>query len=250
MSDYQRISQQVKHQKELSKPNRFAKISEREDKSDLPNSVWQPLLANSYLQTWNGLALNKGVTEIGIYPMLLSELQPKTIIEIGSFTGGSAVWLADCLEIFKIEGTVYSVDIDLSMLDEKVKTDSRIKFIEGDGNNLGEVLSTKQLSKLAHPWLVIQDTAMVDVERLLEYFHHNGLKSGDYIIIEDTNKWVWDSWEGGWDNQEEMAKGRQKMAKLRGWLMNHEDEYLVDQYYLDLYGYNGSKNWNSVLKKV
>ncbi|WP_088243535.1 O-methyltransferase [Calothrix rhizosoleniae] len=250
MNDYQIIAQQAKHEKELSKSDRFAKISEREDKSALPDSVWQPLLANSYLQSWNGIALNKGVTEIGIYPMLLSELQPKTIIEIGAFTGGSAIWLTDCLEIFKIEGTVYSVDIDLSMLDEKAKSDSRVNFVKGDGNNLGEVLPAEKLSQLPHPWLIIQDTAMVDVTGLLEYFHNNGLKSGDYLIIEDTNKWVWDSWGGGWENQEEMENGRQKMAKLRNWLMNHEDEYLVDTYYLDIYGYNGSKNWNSVLKKV
>lgn len=239
MNDYQIIAQQARHQQELLKPNRFAKISEREDKSDLPDSIWQPLLANAYLQSWNGIALNKGVTEIGIYPMLLSELKPKTIIEIGSFTGGSGVWLADCLEIFKVQGTVYSVDIDLSMLDEKAKNESASHFIQGDGNNLSIVLPPEKLSELPHPWLVTQDTSMVDVTGLLEYFHNNGSRSGDYIIIEDTNKWVWNSWGGGWENQQEMENGRQKMPKLRAWLTNHEDEYLVDTYYLDMYGYNG-----------
>jgi hypothetical protein len=56
--------------------------------------------------------------------------------------------------------------------------------------------------------------------------------------------------EEGWENKEEIQKGKEKMPQLKGWVMSHEDEYLVDTYYLDIYGYNGSKNWNSVLKKV
>ena len=33
-------------------------------------------------------------------PMLLQELRPRTIIELGAFEGASAVWLADLLDIF------------------------------------------------------------------------------------------------------------------------------------------------------
>lgn len=39
------------------------------------------------------------------------------------------------------------------------------------------------------------------------------------------------------------------MDDLKSWLLNHEDEYLIDSYYQDMYGYNGSKNWNSILKR-
>ena len=40
-----------------------------------------------------------------------------------------------------------------------------------------------------------------------------------------------------------------KLDDLRSWLMRHQNEYLVDTHYLDMYGYNGSKNWNSILKR-
>ena len=40
--------------------------------------------------------------QVSLYPMLLFELKPKTIIEIGAFNGGSAIWLADNLELFGI----------------------------------------------------------------------------------------------------------------------------------------------------
>ena len=68
---YQTILQQAKHKEALLKPNRFVKISEREDRSDIPLSAWEPLLKNSFWQTWKGIILNKGVTEIGIKHLFL-----------------------------------------------------------------------------------------------------------------------------------------------------------------------------------
>jgi len=245
---YQTIVQQAKHKEALLKPNRFVKISEREDRSDIPLSAWEPLLKNSFWQTWKGIILNKGVTEIGIYPMLLHELQPKTIIEIGAFNGGSAVWLADNLQLFGVQSRIYSMDIDLSILDEKAKTDPRICFVEGDCNEMESVFSSQMLAELPHPWLVIEDVHL-NLVAVIDYFHNNGLSSGDYIIIEDTNQLMWEFWSENWDDEEELEKGASKMQQLRDWLANHEQEYLVDSYYQDMYGYNGSKNWNSILKK-
>jgi len=238
---YQKVVKQAKHQQEPLKENRFVKISEREDRSDIPVLAWQPLLNNSYLQTWKGIILNKGVTEIALYPMLLHELQPKTIIEIGAFNGGAAIWMADLLNMFNIEGSIYSVD-------EKAKLDSRVIFLEGDCNKLSEVFSPEKLAEFPHPWLVIED-AHVNLVAVANYFDNNGLKKGDYLIVEDTNKYMWESWDNNWDDQEEMEKGSQKMDELRSWLQDHENEYLIDSYYQDMYGYNGSKNWNSILKK-
>lgn len=88
---YQKAIQLSNQKRELLNSKRFVKISERVDRSDLPGSSWQILLHNNYIQTWKGITLAKGVTEIAMYPMLLNELLPKTIIEIGAFNGGSAV---------------------------------------------------------------------------------------------------------------------------------------------------------------
>ncbi|NEO16201.1 MULTISPECIES: CmcI family methyltransferase [unclassified Moorena] len=246
---YQKVVTDAEHIKELSKPDRFVKISAREDRCDLSSTTWKTLLSNTYLQTWKGIILNKGVTEIGIYPMLLWELKPKTIIEIGALNGGSAVCLADNLELFGIQGSVYSIDIDLSLLDQKARDYRKVNFIEGDCHNLSAVLPKTMLNQLPHPWLVIED-AHVNVLGVVEYFHNNGLTSGDYLIVEDTNKSIWDYGSENWEDQEEYEKGRQKMSNLRSWLLDHEDEYLIDTYYQDMYGYNGSKNWNSILIKV
>jgi len=247
--NYKTIIQQAQHKQEPLRSDRFVKISDRLDECDIPADAWKPLLENSYLQTWKGILLPKGVTEMALYPMLLYELQPKTIIEIGAFNGGGAIWLADCLEIFGIEGRVTSVDIDLSLLDEKAKADSRVNFIQGDCHDIGAAFPPDILSGLPHPWLLIED-AHINLVGMLAYFHHNGIQSGDYLIVEDTNKLHWEFWKDSWDDREEMEQGAKKMDDLRDWLKKHEYEYLVDTYYQDMYGYNGSKNWNSILKRV
>ena len=105
-------------QPEILKNKRFVKISEREDKCDIPKSAWRPLTENAYSQTWKGVLLEKDPMQIAAYPMLLYELQPKTVIELGVLKGGSAIWLADHLQLFGIEGQVYSVDINLSLVDD------------------------------------------------------------------------------------------------------------------------------------
>jgi cephalosporin hydroxylase len=251
---FQKFVQEAAHKVAPFKPNRFAKISEREDKCAIPAPAWRALLANRDLFTWKGIPFLKGCTEIALYSMLLYELCPKTIIEIGALSGGSAIWLADHLELFQIEGCVYCIDIDLSLLDEKAKTDSRVHFLEGDCNNMGAIMPPELLSGLAHPWLIIED-AHANAVGVVEYFHENGLKSGDYLIVEDTNETMWEldreelDREDS-DEQELIEKGEQKLAELKSWLMLHENEYLIDTYYQDMYGYNGSKNWNSILKRV
>ncbi|OLT61758.1 CmcI family methyltransferase [Moorena bouillonii] len=235
-------------EQEISDNKRFVKISEREDRCDIPKSAWRPLTDNAYLQTWKGVLLEKDPMQIAAYPMLLRELQPKTIIELGALKGGSAIWLADHLELLGIEGKVYSVDSDLFQLDDQAKADSRVHFLEGDCREVSAVLSVELLDNLPHPWLVIEDVHD-NLVGILEHFHQNGLQSGDYLIIEDTNKFMWEVWDD-WEDQELIQRGCRKMDDLRNWLMKHQDEYLIDTYYQDMYGYNASKNWNSILKIV
>ena len=47
---YQKIISDAKHLKELSKSDRFVKISAREDGCDLSSATWKTLLSNTYLQ--------------------------------------------------------------------------------------------------------------------------------------------------------------------------------------------------------
>ena len=236
------------YEQESLENKRFVKISDREDRCDVPKSAWRPLTENAYLQTWKGVLLEKDPMQIAAYPMLLGELQPKTIIELGALKGGSGIWLADNLELLGIEGKVYCVDNDLSQLDEKAKADSRINFLEGDCREITDVLNSDLLANLPHPWLVIEDVHD-NLVGILEHFHYSGLQTGDYLIIEDTNKFMWEVWDD-WEDKELLKRGSCKLEDLRNWLMKHKEDYDIDTFYQDMYGYNVSKNWNSFLKKI
>src|SRR6202044_3036881 len=63
------------------------------------------------LMRWRGVPLMKNVFDFAMYPMLIAELRPLTIFEIGSGLGASAVWFADHLAICGVEATVHSVDL-------------------------------------------------------------------------------------------------------------------------------------------
>lgn len=246
---YKNLSENKPHQRELQKSSRFVSIDSRKDICDIPAPVWATLIEGSYKQHWKDIHIQKSAMEMVLYPMLLHELQPKTIIEIGAFNGGSAVWLADNLDMFGIEGSIYSMDIDLSFLDEKAKNDRRINFLSGDSNQIDTVFTSEMLSKLPHPWLVIED-AHVNLIGVVKHFHDNGLKKGDYLIVEDTNLFCWEYWNEQFNADDNGDFKENKGANFKEFIIQHKDEYLVDTYYQDLFGYNGSKNWNSILKRV
>ncbi|MGF1494252.1 MAG: CmcI family methyltransferase [Microcoleaceae cyanobacterium] len=238
------------HQVVSQSDQRFVKIGDRKDECALSPSVWEALHANQWLSTWKGIVIQKGFCQLSIYPMLICELQPKTIIELGSCSGASAVWLTDQLKIFNIEGQVYSIDIDPSLLNETAKADRRVKFVQGDCNRIEEILTPEFMATLPHPWLVIED-AHVNTIGIMDHLHSNGLQSGDYIIVEDTNLYMWEYWsDKGWQVEHEVKEMPHLLSELRGWLQSHEEEYKVDSYFQDMYGYNVSKSWNSILRRM
>ncbi|EGJ33828.1 MULTISPECIES: CmcI family methyltransferase [Moorena] len=246
---YQSLSQEKPHKKELSRVDRFASIEIRQERGDIPTPVWETLLKSSYKQHWKDLHIQKSAMEMVIYPMLMYELRPKTIIEIGAFNGGSAVWLADNLQLFGIEGQIYSVDINLSFLDEKAKKDERIHFLEGDSYKIDEVFPAEMLSGLPHPWLVIED-AHFNIVGILEYFHQKGLQTGDYLIVEDTNLYGWEYWNESFNDEDNGEAKQEKNNCVKDFLLKYTNDYRIDTYYQDLFGYNGSKCWNSIMKRV
>lgn len=231
----------------LSDEERFVSISQREDRGEYDSAVWRRLAADNVDGvSWRGCVLNKSPIEIALYPMLIEELKPKTIFELGALNGGGALWMTDIANIMGLSPTMISVDMDLKMLSPHVAKDSRIEFIEGDANAIETVFPASRLAELPHPWLIIED-CHVNTLGILDHFYNNGLSAGDYMIVEDTNQTLWDCWAQDWDSEAETC-GQLKLDDLRAWCAKHPD-MAVDTKYLDAFGYNASKNWNSVLVK-
>ncbi|WP_093802173.1 CmcI family methyltransferase [Streptomyces sp. Wb2n-11] len=170
--------------------------------------------------TWAGRPLYKTVFDLAGYPMLIAELVPGTIIELGSGSGGSALWLADVAAAHGQRPEIISIDrtpVDLA--------DDRVRFRTGDVGRLGEVLADSD--DLPRPWLVIED-AHAHVRAVLDFFDAQ-LTSGDYLLVEDS-----------------LAK----RATLREFLRSSPHRYQLDTRYLDLFGENSSCAIDSILRRV
>lgn len=83
----------------LKSPSRFQAISEREDRSDMPLEALKAQTTGKYFMTHRGCMFIKTPDDQAILKELLSHVRPSTIIELGTFTGGNAIWMADMLKL-------------------------------------------------------------------------------------------------------------------------------------------------------
>lgn len=175
--------------------------------------------------TWRGVPLLKDPWSMMLYPMILWELRPATIIELGAFVGGSALWLADLATAFGLQTRTFSIERDI---DRVQVDDPRIEFIEADLSQIADGLPLP-LAELPHPWFVIED-AHVDLVTVLTHLDRF-IRGGDYMIVEDT-------------------LAERKYREFEEFMVQRGLRYRVDSSYADNFGYNGTYCWNSVLKCI
>ena len=179
---------------------------------------------------WKGLTLMKDPMTLSIYMMLLQDLKPKTILEFGTYDGGSALWMEDIMKILSLDCKIHTFDINPDRV--KLPGDSKIKYHELDTNKINDFIdqSRELFENMESPILIIEDSHVnVDeVVRSIDPF----LKSGDYLVIEDTL---------------DIKKYQDTILSENGISsMNYE----VDTYYCDFWGINNSWNINSIFRKV
>jgi cephalosporin hydroxylase len=179
---------------------------------------------------YRSIPMIKNAFDLALYPLLLWNIKPRTIIEVGSYYGGSAVWMGDMTKAWGIDTHIYSVDVT------KVWTaqHERVTFIEGDGRNLGSVFSDEFLKQLPRPLLVIEDAdhSYVTTTAVLNFFHDR-LQQDEYIIVEDV-----------------MTTPTETGRALQEFLARHSTDYLVDRYYCDYFGTNVTWCVNGFLKRI
>lgn len=171
---------------------------------------------------WKGMPLFKTAFDASIYAMLVAELRPATVIELGSGTGSSAVWLADLLHLHGVQGHIYSLDIQRPSL----RCDS-VTFLEGDVAELDRILAMAQISAAPHPWLVIED-AHAHVAEVLRCLDRE-LQASDYLVIEDSDI---------------------KRHELDRFLAERSAAYRVDTRYTDFFGHNATCAADSILRRT
>lgn len=201
---------------------------------DLMMSIQNALHNFSY----KGVPLQKNPFDFSLYPILIWNIKPQTIIEIGSKSGGSGLWFGDLMNNFGIEGHVYSIDI------VKVTKVSHpnVTFLEGDGSNLGETLSPELVKSLPRPLLVIEDAdhSFTTSKAVLDFFHPY-LDQGEYIVVEDGIIS---------DIVQDASYNSGPHKALKAFLSEHSGEYEIDGEYCDFFGYNLTWGTNGYLKKL
>jgi cephalosporin hydroxylase len=209
------------------------------EKSGLDRSILKTIQRGSLKYTYKGIKCYKNPFDLAIYSKLIFDIRPKTIIEVGSASGGSAIWLADQIRNFGVNGKIYSVDIR----PPKGVTDPIVTFLRGDIYHLEESELPSILERAEKPILVIEDGPHFFESCLsaLNFFDPY-LSCGEYIIIED-----------GIVNDlgalYEVYKNGPNRA-IATFLENHTGKYVIDYNLCDYYGHNFTWNTNGYLRKV
>jgi cephalosporin hydroxylase len=174
------------------------------------------------LMRWRGVPLMKNVFDFAMYPALLAELRPRTVFEIGSGLGASAVWFADHLAICGVEGRVHSADRTKAQISH-----AGVSFYQGDCSNPASLFDADLLRGEPHPWLVVED-AHHNVAAVLNEIHPY-LKAGDYLVVEDSEV---------------------KKEAIREFLNAHPGAYQVDTHFTDFFGRNATCAADSIFVRT
>lgn len=211
----------------------IAEATDSELEGALLHSVQRGLFGYSY----RGIQTLKSPFDWALYPMLLWEVRPRTIIEIGSNRGGSALWLADTMRAFGIPAEIHSIDVSpVTGLSAP-----GLYFHRGDARCLDQCLSVEFMGSLPRPLLVIEDSDhQKDTVLAVLNFFDRWLLPGEYIIVEDgivTQLGIADQFEGG------------PQAALALFLDQHAEDYEIDTRYCDFYGKNVTYAVNGYLRR-
>lgn len=177
--------------------------------------------------TYKGLIHIKTPFDLALYQRLLWELQPRTILELGSYQGGSALWFADHMSVLcENPGEVHSFDLHTKCIHESARH-PLLTFHQADLSDVS-TFDEMLLTRLPHPWLVIDD-AHVQVFSIFSYLNHF-LRSGDYYVIEDEPIMA----------DKEIIDGLEFVE---------QSGFLIDTYYTDAFGTNVTCAPNAWLRK-
>ena len=247
-----REKQSLKRTELLLNPKRFQHISERKDRTDVPLQTRINISLGKHIPTYRGFDICKCPIDYVLYRQLFEIVKPKTVIELGTLSGGMAIWIADTLDLLGVKANIYSMDIDPSNRSElvnKLKPEN-VTFLQGDSHKIEETLTDEFMKSLPHPWVFSED-AHANLDGVLEHFHRYMLE-GDYMVVEDTGPDLvlqvdlQKADEGGGYS----PVGPKQLHCFRRFLEDHEEYYAVDSFLTDMYGYNCSWHWHGFVRRM
>ncbi|MEO9324930.1 CmcI family methyltransferase [Nocardioides sp. C4-1] len=139
----------------------------------------------TWKDTWyRGIATYKCPTDMWVYQELVDQLCPGLVVETGTFRGGSALFLADRLEIAG-HGEVVTVDVDVQ---PDRPSHPRLTYLEGSSVDPSIVEQIRSRIGEGEHVLVILDSDHSQAHVAAELRAYADMVTpGSYLIVEDTN---------------------------------------------------------------
>jgi cephalosporin hydroxylase len=212
-------------------------MSPRPFSPDIPSGLLNSLLAGSMRYTYKGIPTLKNPFDLALYTRLLWDVKPRTLIEIGSCMGGSAIWFADQMRSMAIDGRIFSLDfIVLQNISDPV-----VSFITSD--SLPSAMPRDWLKSLPRPMMVIDDSSHTFEHTLLVLrCFADIMQPQEYLIVEDAFITAM-----GCDLASVFNGG--PAPAIQQFLSERQD-FAVDPELCDYFGFNVTFNVNGYLKKV
>jgi cephalosporin hydroxylase len=186
--------------------------------------------------TYRGIKIIKNPFDYMLYQMILNEVKPDLVIEIGTNNGGTALYMADVMDMYSSTYEIHTIDIVSYNTNPLIESHKRIKkFLNGfDAYDMS----------LAAPFntiLVIDDGSHTyrDVKRSLNKFK-DLVSLNSYFIVEDgilNNLGLENSYEGG-------------PYRAVHEFLSETDDYIIDRKWCDFFGKNATFNPDGYLKKI
>ncbi|HVT03757.1 MAG TPA: CmcI family methyltransferase [Thermoanaerobaculia bacterium] len=213
-------------------------MSDTKTSSDIPYELLMKIQQGTMAYRYRGIPLLKNPFDLALYPMLLERARPRTLLEIGSYAGGSAIWFADQAKLLELRMDVVSIDLEVPAGIEH----SGVRFLQGDARALGTILTKEFMETLVRPILVIEDSNHLasTTAAVLEHFDPWMLR-GEYIVIEDgvlTDMRVAHLYEGG------------PTHAVAEFLDRNPGRYEIDRSLCDYFGRNVTWNVDGYLRRV
>lgn len=133
---------------------------------------------------WRGVPVAKCPTDLWVYQELLVRLRPDLIVETGTFSGGSALFFGDVLDLVD-GGEVVSID-----LDDRTTYPShpRVSYLTGSSTAPDVVERVRALAAGRSTVLVVLDSDHRAAHVAAELDAYADLVTvGSYLVVEDTN---------------------------------------------------------------
>lgn len=131
---------------------------------------------------WMNVPCLKCPLDLWIYQEIIAEIQPDLIMETGTYSGGSALFMAHMLDIVG-KGQIITIDIE-----EKPRPrHPRITYVKGSSGDIDLVQSILSARSAEKRMVVLDsDHTKSHVLKELEIFAPF-VSVGGYLIVEDTN---------------------------------------------------------------